>query len=347
MTIQEVITRFLAHIEATQAANTAQTYGHALRRFSDYLRERKLGPETSDISSLTLPLASDYILWLYQYLLDRAQGDAGRISAATRGTYLAAISRFFEYLIVEMQYLPYSMDEYDQLRKVLDKAGRRRVRQELSPDKLPTAEIIQTLREAAFAPPPLAENPPPPGERRRQELARLRNIALIECLLSSGMRISEACRLRRRELLYDAKGALLRHTKGDKEREVLFSEEAWRALQSYLQDRQDGAQARALADLPVFARHDRKAGGQPLPLSKRGAQAAFYELAQRAGILDRFRLTPHTLRHFFATEFLSKTGDLALTQYALGHSSPNTTRIYAQTKREDYRRAHQDVFGRQ
>ncbi len=70
-----------------------------------------------------------------------------------------------------------------------------------------------------------------------------------------------------------------------------------------------------------------------------------YELASRAEILERFHLTPHTLRHFFATEFLSETGDLALTQYALGHASPTTTRIYAQTKREDYRRAHRDVFG--
>ncbi|HIQ04557.1 MAG TPA: site-specific integrase [Anaerolineae bacterium] len=56
-------------------------------------------------------------------------------------------------------------------------------------------------------------------------------------------------------------------------------------------------------------------------------------------------MTPHSLRHFFATEFLSQTGDLALTQYALGHASPATTRIYAQTKREDYRRVHRHVFG--
>jgi hypothetical protein len=59
----------------------------------------------------------------------------------------------------------------------------------------------------------------------------------------------------------------------------------------------------------------------------------------------RFHLTPHTLRHYFATEFLSETGDLALTQYALDRASPTTTRVYTQTKREDYRRAHRSVFG--
>jgi site-specific recombinase XerC len=70
----------------------------------------------------------------------------------------------------------------------------------------------------------------------------------------------------------------------------------------------------------------------------------FVETASRAGIAERFHLTPHTLRHYFATEFLSATGDLALTQYALGHASPATTRIYAKTKWEDYRRAHGRVF---
>jgi hypothetical protein len=56
-----------------------------------------------------------------------------------------------------------------------------------------------------------------------------------------------------------------------------------------------------------------------LPLSTGAVQNIFVQLASRAGILERFHLTPHTLRHFFATEFLSETGDLALTQYALGH----------------------------
>jgi site-specific recombinase XerD len=139
---------------------------------------------------------------------------------------------------------------------------------------------------------------------------------------------------------------MVKHAKGKKEREVLFSEDAWAALQTYLLARQDSVQARSLASLPVFSRHDRGAGARILHLSTDTVEQIFVDLSGRAGILERFHLTPHTLRHFFATEFLSETGDLALTQYALGHSSPNTTRIYAQTKREDYRLAHQHVFGR-
>jgi integrase/recombinase XerC/integrase/recombinase XerD len=138
---------------------------------------------------------------------------------------------------------------------------------------------------------------------------------------------------------------MVKYGKGRKDREVLFSDRAWAAIQNYLRARQDGTEKRPLSSLPVFSRHDRGAGDRVLPLSTRSVQNSFVGLASRAGILERFHLTPHTLRHYFATEFLSETGDLALTQYALGHASPATTRIYAKTKREDYRRAHQRVFG--
>jgi site-specific recombinase XerD len=236
------------------------------------------------------------------------------------------------------------MQEYDTLRKALSRAVKKRRQDELPPDKLPSREIVAALRaEARRA--LVQPDGTPPGEARRQQLARLRNIAIIEILVSSGMRVGELVRLERGHLLHNVGGAIVKYGKGKKEREVLFSEEAWRAMQTYLQAREDGAHARQLARLPVFARHDRRAGSKVLPLSTRSVQNALYELASAAGLLERFHLTPHTLRHFFATEFLSETGDLALTQYALGHASPTTTRIYAQTKRDDYRRAHRAVFG--
>ncbi|MGD9028301.1 MAG: tyrosine-type recombinase/integrase, partial [Anaerolineae bacterium] len=183
------------------------------------------------------------------------------------------------------------------------------------------------------------------GTKQRKRLIRLRNIAIVEALLSSGMRVGELVRLERGHLMYDLRGAMVKYGKGKKDREVLFSERAWAAIQTYLRARQDGVQKGPLSSLPVFSRHDRGAGRRVLPLSTRSVQDTFFSLASGAGILERFHLTPHTLRHYFATEFLSQTGDLALTQYALGHASPATTRIYAKTKREDYRRAHRQVFG--
>jgi len=209
---------------------------------------------------------------------------------------------------------------------------------------LPSQEIVAALLAEARKPLSLAPELPA-GEATRQELARLRNIAIVEALCSSGMRVGELVRLERGHLLHEVRGAIVKYAKGKKEREILFSDQAWRDIQAYLKTRGDGAHTKALARLPLFARHDRGAGSQVLSLSTRSVQNVLIELASRAEILERFHLTPHTLRHFFATEFLSETGDLALTQYALGHASPTTTRIYAQTKREDYRRAHREVFG--
>lgn len=345
MTIHEAIEQYLDHVKASQSLGTARTYATGLRHFARYLAAQSLPPETTDVQALTLPVATSFVTWLYDYLLGEvAGGEPQKISEATKGTYFAAVSGFFEYLVIEAQLVPMTTDEYDRLRKVLAKAVKRQRRDELPPDKLPTREIVAALRAEVYKP---LDLPPetPPGERRRQELIRLRDIAIIEALLSSGMRVGELVRLERGHLLYDIQGAVVRYAKGKKEREVLFSDRAWQAIQTYLRARQDTLQERPIARLPVFARHDRGAGNRVLPLSTRSVQNMFLKLAARAGILERFHLTPHTLRHFFATEFLSETGDLALTQYALGHASPTTTRIYAQTKREDYRRAHRHIFG--
>ncbi len=353
MDVQNAIAQFVEHVRASQSAGTATTYANGLKRFTTYLSVTGISP-TTDVRDLSVPLLTGFVTWLYSYLLDEvANGDPQRISESTKGTYYAAISRFLEYLVIETQLLPLTLDEYDTVRKVLAKGSKRQSRTELPPDKLPSQQIIHDLLDEVRRPLELPERTTP-ETRRRLELIRLRDIAMIDALLSSGMRVSELVRLRRGNLLHEVRGATVRYSKGKKDREVLFSDGAWDSIQTYLSARADGAsrgeapravaQIRALADLPVFARHDRRAGDQVLPLTTRGVQQIFMQLSARAGIIEKFQLTPHTLRHFFATEFLSETGNLALTQYALGHSSPNTTRIYAQTKREDYRRAHREVF---
>lgn len=344
MTILEGIEQYLAYVRASQSQGTARAYATGLRHFRRYLQSLSLPPETTEIHALSLPVATGFITWLYEYLLEHvAEGYPEKISEATKANYYTAVSRFFEYLIVEAQVLAMTMQEYDTLRKALARAVKARHRNELPPDKLPSQEIVSALVAEARQPLSLPADLPP-GEARRRELARLRNIAIVEALRSSGMRVGELVRLERGHLLYEVRGALVKYAKGKKEREVLFSDQAWTAIQAYLKERGDGAHARVLARLPLFARHDRGAGSRVLFLSTRSVQNVLMELASRAELLERFHLTPHTLRHFFATEFLSETGDLALTQYALGHASPTTTRIYAQTKREDYRRAHREVF---
>jgi site-specific recombinase XerD len=345
MTIDEAIARYLDYMRASRSVATADTYATGLNHLRAYLEERDLPSEETEVDALAPGLVADFITWLYDYLVDEvADGDERRVSESTKSTYFAAVSGFLDYLVVETEELALDGNAYDALRRTLARAGRRRNRDKLPPDKLPSQEVVSMLVEEVHAPLDLPEDLAE-GTKRRKRLIRLRNIAMVEALLSSGMRVGELVRLERGHLLYDVKGALVKYGKGKRDREVLFSERAWDAIRAYLRARSDRAQKRSLSSLPVFSRHDRGAGSRVLPLSTRSVQNVFVELASRAGILERFHLTPHTLRHYFATEFLSETGDLALTQYALGHASPATTRIYAKTKREDYRRAHRRVFG--
>jgi site-specific recombinase XerD len=344
MTIDEVIERYLDYIRASRSQATAETYATGLNHLRRYLEERDQPPEETAVDALSAAVITDFITWLYDYLVDEvADGDERRVSESTKATYFAAVSGFLDYLVVETERLSLDGAAYDALRRTLSRASRRKNHDKLPPDKLPSREVVQMLLEEVHRPLELPEDMAE-GTKRRQRLIHLRNIAIVEALISSGMRVGELVRLERGHLLYDVHGAMVKYGKGKKDREVLFSDRAWAAIRDYLKARQDGAQSRPLAQLPVFSRHDRRASGQVLPLSTRSVQNTFVKLASRAGILERFHLTPHTLRHYFATEFLSQTGDLALTQYALGHASPTTTRIYAKTKREDYHRAHRDVF---
>ncbi len=343
--IDKAIEQYLDYLRASRSVATSQTYATGLNHMRAYLDDRGLPPGRSGVAVLTPGVMADFVTWLYDYLVEEvADGDERRVSEATKATYFAAVSGFIDYLVVETEQLALAGTAHDAVRRTLARASRRKNRDKLPADKLPSPEVVRMLRQEARRPPDLPEDAPE-GTRRRRLLMRLRDIAVIEALLSSGMRVGELVRLERGHLLYEVEGAMVKYGKGGKDREVLFSDRAWRAIQSYLRARQDGSQERPLASLPVFSRHDRRAGDKVLALSARSVQNRFVELASRAGILERFHLTPHTLRHYFATEFLSETGDLALTQYALGHASPATTRIYAKTKREDYRRAHDRVFG--
>jgi integrase/recombinase XerD len=130
--------------------------------------------------------------------------------------------------------------------------------------------------------------------------------------------------------------------KGDKQRIVYFDDAAWNAIQAYLKARNDGARGRALYQLPLFARHDRRVSNKTLPLTTDTVRLVFNALARAANI--EIAMTPHSLRHAFATKVLEATGDLAVVQDMLGHSSPVTTRIYAKVSSKRMRDAHRTAF---
>lgn len=325
LTIDEALDKFLADLALGQARKTVRTYAGALNRFREYLEQVPL-PLTEPAARLTVDHAIDFVHWL--------SGEHFRnqtMAKATLRTYLAAVARFYAYLTRE-RLCPLAADEHERLRDAyrgFRRGGYRRL------PRPAARETIQRLIQAARAAPVSADDP-------RGELRRLRNIALLETLRCTGARVGELVSLRRGDLDYANQAARV-IGKGDRERVVYFDDTAWQAIQAYLNARQDGARGRALHELPLFARHDRGAGQRILPLSTNTVRQVFEECLRLAGIEQP--LTPHTLRHTFATIALETTGDLAVVQDLLGHASPATTRVYAKVSSRRLHEAHRQIFG--
>lgn len=159
----------------------------------------------------------------------------------------------------------------------------------------------------------------------------LRDKAMLELMYAAGLRVSELVELPATAV--NLRQGVLRVTgKGRKERLVPLGEEAQHWLERYLADARPAlAQNRSLASLFLTARGETPTRQQFWTLVKRYAAAA--------GV-DPARISPHALRHSFATHLLNRGADLRALQMLLGHSSLSTTQIYTLVAREQLKRLH-------
>ncbi len=164
-------------------------------------------------------------------------------------------------------------------------------------------------------------------EEEKNPVTRARDRALMEFLFSSGLRVSELVSLKK-ENLNLKKGEFTVRGKGDKLRLVFISPKATKALEDYFKLRKDNSRA-------LFIRHDDKETVEKqiktlddkLPgLTARTVQRLIKKYAMLAGITKK--ISPHTLRHSFATDLLANGADLRAVQELLGHASISTTQIY-------------------
>lgn len=166
----------------------------------------------------------------------------------------------------------------------------------------------------------------------------LRDRAIIELLFSSGLRVSELTNLNRDHINLD-RGEFTVRGKGQKDRPVFVSPEATEWLGRYLEARTDRA-------VPLFVRYSGyKTGdekGESFRLTPRSVQRLVQHYAKLAGITKQ--VSPHTLRHSFATDLLVNGADLRSVQSMLGHSNISTTQVYThitdQHLKEVYERFH-------
>ncbi len=153
-------------------------------------------------------------------------------------------------------------------------------------------------------------------------VAGLRDRAILELLYSSGLRVSELVGLNRDHINLKRREFMVRG-KGQKDRPIFISQEASTWVEQYLQKREDNSN-------PLFARTGgtKKASvsGNYLRLSARSVQRLVARYALLAGITKH--VSPHTLRHSFATDLVMNGADLRSVQAMLGHSNIATTQIY-------------------
>ncbi|MEU8414127.1 site-specific tyrosine recombinase XerD [Amycolatopsis japonica] len=208
--------------------------------------------------------------------------------------------------------------ENDPAREVRPPAAAKRL-----PKALPVGDVLKLL-----------ETPPPEGERP------LRDRALLELLYSTGARISEAVGLDVDDI-DDTERTVLLDGKGGKQRIVPIGRPALEAVHAYL------VRAR-----PALATHGRGTPAMFLNargsrLSRQSAWQVLKDTAESAGITAG--VSPHTLRHSFATHLLEGGADVRVVQELLGHASVTTTQVYTlvtvNTLREVYATAHPRALG--
>lgn len=166
-------------------------------------------------------------------------------------------------------------------------------------------------------------------------LSGLRDRAILELLFSSGLRVSELVGLDKDHINLKRKEFMVRG-KGQKDRPIFISDSAADWLQKYLDKRTDTAQ-------PLFIRYSGKktvdTSGDFQRLTARSIQRMVARYALLAGITKH--VSPHTLRHSFATDLLMNGADLRSVQALLGHSNVATTQIYTHVTDPHLKSIHQ------
>lgn len=164
----------------------------------------------------------------------------------------------------------------------------------------------------------------------------IRDLAMLELLYATGLRVSELVSLKLREVNLDA-GYLLTLGKGNKERLVPIGESARERVRAYLEG--------------VRYRLDPHGKNVYLFLSRLGgamSRQAFWNIIKKRSLLSGIRksISPHTLRHSFATHLLENGADLRSVQIMLGHADLSTTQIYTHVTRERLKKLHQQIHPR-
>lgn len=303
MQLERAVDSYLRHvsIERGLSENTVAAYRRDLAGYVAWLREQGLG----DTSAVTAEVVGSFVADRAAARPPIAASSLARLQSSVRGLH-----RFLAREGVE----------------TADPAAR--LRPPKQPRRLPkalTIEQVEQLLDAAGPAPAMAPAVSGPGAGNETaggaapgDLIGMRDRALLELLYATGARVSEIVQLAVDDVSH---GDVLRvRGKGSKERIVPVGSYARAALDVYLTRARPELSRRGRATPRLFL------GARGAPLSRQSAWLVIQSAAERAHLTAH--VSPHTLRHSFATHLLQGGADVRVVQELLGHASVATTQIY-------------------
>jgi integrase len=177
-------------------------------------------------------------------------------------------------------------------------------------------------------------------------LINYRDRAFLLTLADTGLRVHEACALRRGDLDWNEGRALI-IGKGNQQAVVRFSRRSLGAIKDYLSIRSslDGASGRPLGSLPLFARHDRGAGKKVKSITTTtGRNIVTQRVREALGNEAVGTITPHSFRHYFVTVVLRGSGNLKLAQELARHKNIAVTQRYAHLSDDELDKGYWNIF---
>jgi site-specific recombinase XerD len=242
----------------------------------------------------------------FRIWLNRQEGTSGTMKKRTQNYYLIALRAFLKY--VRRHGVQTVQPETIELAKLPDREI----------DMITETELDRLLKA-------------PKGT----DVATLRDKAILETLFSTGLRVSELVSLNQDIDL--SRDELTVRGKGEKLRVVFFSPAAKAAIAAYLKARGDMEEA-------LFIQYGKNKAVKASRLTSRSIERLVKKYAIKAGITKK--VTPHVVRHSFATDLLQNGADIRSVQALLGHASINTTQIYTHVTDKHLRDIHQRFHGK-
>ncbi len=305
--LKDLKTQFLEYVEIEKgrSLHTVRNYDHYLSRFLEFAKN-------DDPASITDTSVREFRLWLNRQSAGNARAKGETLTRKTQNYYLIALRAFLKYLA--RQNIASLSPERIELAKVPER----------SLDLITPQELSRLL-----------ESP------RGTELKDLRDKAILELLFSTGLRVSELCSLTS-DIDLSSEELSIRG-KGGKVRVVFISPEAKKYVKDYLAARKDMSEA-LFVQLPNELSKKSSTQGSKAKkvnmngLTRRSIERIVKTHAIKAGISKK--VTPHVIRHCFATDLLSNGADLRSVQAILGHANISTTQIYTHVTDKHLRDIH-------